>query len=93
MRAKAENSSTMRPISPTWRTMVSAHWANVSGSDGDFLGEAPLQAFGGKLDRRQRVLDLMRDAPRHIGPGGLALRRLQLGDVVEGHDKAVGPLA
>ncbi len=33
MRANALNSSTMRPISPTWRTMVSAHCANVTGSD------------------------------------------------------------
>ena len=33
MRAKAENSSTMRPMSPTWRMMVSAHWLNVSGSE------------------------------------------------------------
>ena len=33
MRAKAENSSTMRPISPTWRTIVSAHCTNVSGSE------------------------------------------------------------
>ena len=33
MRAKAENSSTMRPISPTWRIMVSAHCAKVSGSE------------------------------------------------------------
>ena len=33
MRAKEENSSTMRPMSPTWRTMVSAHWAKVSGSE------------------------------------------------------------
>ena len=33
MRAKAENSSTMRPISPTWRTMVSVQALKVSGSD------------------------------------------------------------
>ena len=46
MRAKAENSSTMRPISPTWRMMVSAHCAKVSGSDCDFLGEAALQPLG-----------------------------------------------
>ena len=30
----------------------------------------------------------MRDAAGDIGPGGLALRRHQLGDVVEGHDIA-----
>ena len=32
MRAKDENSSTMRPISPTWRMMVSMHWRKISGS-------------------------------------------------------------
>ena len=32
-RAKDENSSTMRPISATWRRIVSVHLANVSGSD------------------------------------------------------------
>src|SRR3546814_12466755 len=36
------------------------------------LGIAALQPFGGKLDRGQRVLDLMRDTPRHVGPGGAA---------------------
>ena len=90
MRAKAENSSTMRPISPTWRMMVSAHCAEGVRIGRDLLGEAALQALGGELDRRQRVLDLVRDAARHVGPGGLALRRLQLGDVVEGHHEAVG---
>ena len=71
--------------------MVSAHWLKVSGSDGDFLGETALQPLGGKLDRRQRVLDLVRDAARDVGPGGLALRELQFGDVVEGDDEAVRP--
>ncbi len=35
----------------------------------------------------------MRDAPRDVGPGRLALRRLQLRDVVEGDDEAVRPVA
>ena len=46
------------------------------------------QAFGRELDGRQRVLDLMRDAPRDIGPGRGALRGNQVGDVVKGHDVA-----
>ena len=70
--------------------IVSAHWVNVSGSEVISRGEPPLQPFRGELDRRQRILDLVRDAARDIGPGGLALRRLQFGDVVEGHDEAVG---
>ena len=32
MRAKRENSSTMRLISSTWRTMVSVHCSNTAGS-------------------------------------------------------------
>jgi hypothetical protein len=31
MRAKEENSSTMRPMSPTWRMMVSVQVEKVSG--------------------------------------------------------------
>ena len=48
-----------------------------------------LQALGRELDGRQRVLDLMRDAARDVGPGGVALRRDEIGDVVEGEDVAV----
>ena len=55
-----------------------------------FLGIAALEPFGGQLDRRQRVLDLMRDAARDIGPGGAALVGQLLGDVVEGQDVARG---
>ncbi len=32
MRAKRENSSTMRLMSSTWRTIVSVHWSNTSRS-------------------------------------------------------------
>ena len=35
----------------------------------------------------------MRDTARHIGPGGLALRRLQLSDVVESNDESTAPRA
>ncbi|MND09477.1 hypothetical protein D3C83_328370 [compost metagenome] len=33
IRAKEENSSTMRPMSPTWRMMVSVQTRKVSGSE------------------------------------------------------------
>ena len=56
---------------------------------GDLPSEAALQPFRGKLNRGQRVLDLMRDPSRHIRPGRLALRGEQLGHVIEGDDKAV----
>ena len=32
---------------------------------------------------RQRILDLVRQAARHLAPGGIALRLQQRGDVVE----------
>ena len=41
------------------------------------------QALGRQLDRRQRILDLMCQAPRHLSPGGVTLRLEQLGDIVE----------
>ena len=58
------------------------------GIGGDFLAVFALQPLGRKLDRRQRVLDLVCDAARDIGPGGGALRGDEIGDVVEGDDEA-----
>src|SRR6202789_2961569 len=54
----------------------------------DLLAVFALEALGGKLDRRQRVLDLMGDAARDVGPGGGALGGDQIGDVVESDDEA-----
>ena len=59
----------------------------------DHLAVLAADALGRKLYRRQRVLDLVGDAPRHIGPGRGALRGDQLGDVVEGQHRAVVLLA
>ena len=89
MRAKEENSSTMRPISPTWRTIVSVQTCEGLRVVDDLLQIFALQPLGGELDRRQRILDLMGDAPGDIGPGRLALGAQQLGHVVEGDDEAV----
>ena len=88
MRAKDENSSTMRPMSPTCRTIVSVQILKVSGSFVISFRYLRLQPLGRELDRGQRVLDLVRDAAGDVGPGRLALRRQQLGDVVEGDDEA-----
>ena len=49
----------------------------------DDAAVAALQPLGGKLDRRQRVLDLVGDAARDVGPGGAALGGDEFGDVVE----------
>src|SRR5215475_4836543 len=52
---------------------------------------AALQALGRKLDGRERILDLVRNAPRHVTPGSHALRRHEVCDVVEGdHGACVG---
>src|SRR5208283_6058581 len=54
---------------------------------------ATLEPFGGELYRRQRVLDLVGDAARHIRPGRRPLGADQIADVVECYDAAlVGPL-
>ena len=75
MRAKRENSSTMRRISSTWRTIVSVHCSKIARSSVIDLAVFAAQAFRRKLDRRQRIFDLVRDAARDVGPGGGALRR------------------
>ena len=86
MRAKAENSSTMRPMSLDLADdRVGALVENLAVL-GDHLAVAAADALGRKLDRRQRVLDLMRDAPRHVGPGRGALRLHEVGDVVDRDD-------
>ena len=38
-----------------------------------------LRVLGGQLNRRQRVLDVVRDLPRHLGPGFEPLRALEFG--------------
>src|SRR5690606_32214457 len=55
---------------------------------GDDAAVLAADALGREDDRRQRVLDLVRNAPRDVGPGGRALRGDELGDVVERHDRA-----
>ena len=44
-----------------------------------------------KLDRGQRVLDFMRDPPRHIRPGGLALGCQKIRHIVKGDNIADDP--
>ena len=55
----------------------------------DLLAVFALQPLGGKLDWGERVLDFMGNAPRDVGPGGVPLRRNEIGDIVEGEDMAV----
>ncbi len=83
-----ENSSTMRPMSATWRRIVSVHFWKVSGSEVISRRILALQPFGRELDRRQRVLDLVGDAAGDVLPGLLALGGDELGHVVEGEHQA-----
>ena len=48
-------------------------------------GQVAGQSFGGELDGRQRVPDLVGDALRHFLPSGCLLRAQQFGEVVD-HD-------
>src|SRR3546814_20399714 len=48
-----------------------------------------LQALGGELDRRQRVLDFVRNAPCDVGPCGAALVEHLLGNVLEAEHETV----
>src|SRR5262249_1426474 len=48
------------------------------------------QAVGRELDGRQWILDLVRQAARHLAPGGIALRLQERRDVVEHDDEAAG---
>ena len=88
IRAKEENSSTIRLRSPTWRMIVPVSCSKVAGVGADLLAVAALQPLGGELDRGQRVLDLVRDPAGDVGPGGAALVEQLLGNVVEGEDMA-----
>src|SRR5690606_32205024 len=51
---------------------------------------AAAQPFGRELDGRQRILDLVGDAAGHVGPGTGTLRRLEIGNVIEGQHIALG---
>ena len=52
------------------------------------VGELVLHPLGGELDRRERVLDLVREAPRDLAPGDRALGAHHLAHVVEHHQPA-----
>ncbi len=54
----------------------------------DHLAELAADALGGQLNRRQRILDLVRDAAGDVRPCRGALRGDEFGDVVERDDVA-----
>ena len=81
----------MRRRSLVWRTITSAYCSSAARSSPDHRPELAPQPLGRELDRRQRVLHLVRDAPRHVAPGRHALRHHEVGHVVEGDDIALEP--
>ncbi len=83
MRAKQENSSTMRLMSSTCRTIVLGALIENRAVLGDDLAVFAADRSARQLDRGQRILDLVRDAARNVRPGRRALRQHELGDVVE----------
>src|ERR1700691_2890394 len=60
---------------------------------GDGLAELAANAFGRKLDRRQRILDFMGDTARDVGPCRGPLRGNELSDIIKRDDVAVTRLA
>jgi hypothetical protein len=71
-------------IASTCATMVCVARSRICASCAIHAAQelAP-HALRGQLDRRQRILDLVRQAARHLAPGRVALRLQQRGDVVE----------
>ncbi len=94
-RANCENSSTNVFTDSTDFAMVAAHslttrapWPGGSSTPVELARDA----LGGKRDGRQRVLDLVRDAPRHLMPGRGFLRAQQLAGIFQNHHEAGGQL-
>ena len=75
---KLENSDAICRSSRTCVRIVSTQLSSTGESGcAAILVHAP-QVLGRELDRRQRVLDVVRDLPRHLGPGLEAVRALEL---------------
>ena len=78
MRANEENSATMRLRRPTSSRMVCADSSKSASNCWRALAMRALQRLDRHLDRRQRILDLVRDALRDLAPRGDALGAHQL---------------
>ena len=79
----------MRFIAATWLTMVVVpRLQDVGVAARQLVDQLHLHALGRQLDRRQRILDLVRQPARHLAPRDSPLRRNHLRDVVEHDDVA-----
>ena len=54
------------------------------------VGPGTAQMLHAQADRRQRILDLVRNLARHFAPGEDALCPRELGNVIEGDHDRVG---
>ena len=90
--AAARRSRSRRPCAsspPPASTIVCVPRSSVSWSARvELAAELDGEPFGRKLDRRQRILDLVREPSRDFGPRRVALRLRKLGHVVEHHHVA-----
>ena len=81
--------STMPLSCATWLTMVCVARLSISASGAASLSASRcVKALGRQLNRRERILDLVRQASRDFAPGGVALRLQQARDVVEHQHEA-----
>ena len=90
IRANAANSFTSRLRSSTSPIIVRVHSSTSARFDSGARAELAAQAFGRKLDRSQRIFDLVRDAPRHFAPRFHPLDLRNLADVLEEQHRAGG---
>ncbi len=70
--------------------MVAVHSSTSARAGAGRRAELPAHALGAQLDRRQRILDLVRQPPRHVAPRRHALRPDERRHVVEDQDRAAG---
>ena len=89
MRANCENSSTSAFSESTSPTIVDVHSSTSACVGVRRAVEMAPHALGAQLNRRQRILDLVREPPRHFAPGRHLLRANQRRHVVEHQHHAV----
>ena len=89
-RENCENSSTSRFTEAVSSRMVPAHSRSrcVHVRRAGCAVQLAQNAFGRKRDGRQRIPDLMRDAPRHFAPCRRLLRAQQVAGVFDDDDEA-----
>ena len=81
----------MSRSSRTLRTIVSRHAVDLGRRDDPPVVQELAHVLGRELDRRERVLDLVRDRPRHLRPRGELIALHEARHVVEQDERARPP--